>query len=130
MSLYEALEETGLDDIVAGGLAAVSVGLTLARGLVELLEPGVAKGLGLLRKLTEDFPTPQSGIIWLKGEVSALLLNLENLRVRVEDVIEPIESFVGLIAEFILDILRKDFELAMRLCGCTTVEEIKKALVG
>jgi isopentenyl diphosphate isomerase/L-lactate dehydrogenase-like FMN-dependent dehydrogenase len=30
----------------------------------------------------------------------------------------------------ILSILRKDFELAMRLCGCTTVDEIKKALVG
>ena len=29
----------------------------------------------------------------------------------------------------ILSILRKDFELAMRLCGCTTVEEIKRALV-
>ena len=33
-------------------------------------------------------------------------------------------------AKRILDILRKDFELAMRLCGCTSVEEIKKALVG
>ena len=30
----------------------------------------------------------------------------------------------------ILSILRKDFDLAMRLCGCTTVEEIKKGLVG
>jgi 4-hydroxymandelate oxidase len=30
----------------------------------------------------------------------------------------------------ILSILRKDFELAMRLCGCTAVEEIKNALIG
>ena len=30
----------------------------------------------------------------------------------------------------ILSILRKDFELAMRLCGCTAVQEIKKGLVG
>ncbi len=30
----------------------------------------------------------------------------------------------------ILEILRKDFELAMRLCGCASVEEIKKGLVG
>jgi 4-hydroxymandelate oxidase len=30
----------------------------------------------------------------------------------------------------ILSILRKDFELAMRLCGCTTIDEIQKALVG
>jgi len=30
----------------------------------------------------------------------------------------------------ILSILRKDFELAMRLYGCTTVEEIKNALIG
>ena len=29
----------------------------------------------------------------------------------------------------VLSILRKDFELAMRLCGCTTVKEITKALV-
>jgi len=107
MALYEALEETGLDDIIAGGLAALSGGLALARELVALLEPGVTKGLGLLRKLTEDFPGPQAGIIWLKGEVSALLLNLETLRVRVEDAIEPIESFVELIAAFILDVLRK-----------------------
>ena len=33
-------------------------------------------------------------------------------------------------AKRILDILRKDFELAMRLCGCTSVEEIKEGLVG
>ena len=33
-------------------------------------------------------------------------------------------------AKRILDILRKDFELAMRLCCCTSVEEIKKGLVG
>ncbi len=33
-------------------------------------------------------------------------------------------------ATSILSILRKDFELAMRLCGCTTVEEIKNALIG
>ena len=29
----------------------------------------------------------------------------------------------------ILDILRKDFELAMRLCGCTSVKEISKDLI-
>ena len=33
-------------------------------------------------------------------------------------------------ASSILSILRKDFELAMRLCGCTAVEEIKNALIG
>ena len=33
-------------------------------------------------------------------------------------------------AKRILDILRKDFELAMRLCGCTSVAEIQKGLVG
>lgn len=29
----------------------------------------------------------------------------------------------------ILDILRKDFELSMRLCGCTSVQDIKKSLI-
>ena len=33
-------------------------------------------------------------------------------------------------AAHVLSILRKDFELAVRLCGCTSVEEIKKGLVG
>ena len=32
-------------------------------------------------------------------------------------------------AKRILDILRRDFELAMRLCGCTSIEEINKGLV-
>jgi isopentenyl diphosphate isomerase/L-lactate dehydrogenase-like FMN-dependent dehydrogenase len=32
-------------------------------------------------------------------------------------------------AKRVLDILRKDFELTMRLCGCTSVQEIKKTLV-
>ena len=32
-------------------------------------------------------------------------------------------------AKRVLDILRKDFELSMRLCGCTSIQEIKKALV-
>ncbi len=33
-------------------------------------------------------------------------------------------------AKRVLDILRKDFELAMRLCGCTTIEEINRDLVA
>jgi isopentenyl diphosphate isomerase/L-lactate dehydrogenase-like FMN-dependent dehydrogenase len=32
-------------------------------------------------------------------------------------------------AKRILDILRRDFELAMRLCGCTSIEEINRGLV-
>jgi isopentenyl diphosphate isomerase/L-lactate dehydrogenase-like FMN-dependent dehydrogenase len=32
-------------------------------------------------------------------------------------------------AKRVLDILRKDFELTMRLCGCASVQEIKKTLV-
>ncbi len=32
-------------------------------------------------------------------------------------------------AKRVLDILRKDFELTMRLCGCASVQEIKKTLI-
>jgi 4-hydroxymandelate oxidase len=32
-------------------------------------------------------------------------------------------------AKHVLDILRKDFELTMRLCGCATIEDIKKDLL-
>jgi isopentenyl diphosphate isomerase/L-lactate dehydrogenase-like FMN-dependent dehydrogenase len=32
-------------------------------------------------------------------------------------------------AKRVLDILRKDFELTMRLCGCASVKEIKKTLI-
>ncbi|UCH20898.1 MAG: alpha-hydroxy-acid oxidizing protein [Deltaproteobacteria bacterium] len=32
-------------------------------------------------------------------------------------------------AKHVLDILRRDFELAMRLCGCTSVQEITKDLI-
>ena len=32
-------------------------------------------------------------------------------------------------AKRVLDILRKDFELTMRLCGCASVQEIKKDLI-
>jgi len=32
-------------------------------------------------------------------------------------------------AKRVLDILRKDFELTMRLCGCATIEDINKELL-
>ena len=32
-------------------------------------------------------------------------------------------------AKHVLDILRKDFELTMRLCGCATVGEINKDFI-
>ena len=32
-------------------------------------------------------------------------------------------------AKRVLDILRKDFELTMRLCGCATIEDINKDLL-
>lgn len=107
VELYEALEAIGLDDIVEAGFVGLTAGLSGARALVALLEAGATKGFGILQDLVEDFPTPQEGLIWLKGEVSALLVNLDNVASQIKEVIEPVESFATLVVEFILDVLRK-----------------------
>ena len=104
VGLYEALEEIGLDDILSTGFVAVGAGMATARGLIGLLETGITQGLSALEDFVESIPGPQAGLIWLKGELSALLINLQNLAERIEDVIEPIESFATLVTEFILDI--------------------------
>ena len=107
VGLYEALEEIGLDGIIDAGLALLESPLEAARNLVGLLESGIAIGLGALADLAEAIPSPQEGLIWLKGEVSALLINLDALKDRIEDVIEPIEPFTTLVINFILDVLNK-----------------------
>jgi hypothetical protein len=107
VGLYEALEDIGLDNIVEAGFVALGVGMSGARALVALLEAGAQRGFDILQDLIEDFPSPQEGIVWLKGEVSALLVNLDNVADQIKEVIEPLEPFATLVVEFILDVLKK-----------------------
>jgi hypothetical protein len=107
VGLYEALEAIGLDDLVAVGFATIGAGMVAARQLISLLEKGVGKGITILDEFAEHFPTPQEGLVWLAGQLSALIINLQTLTARIEEAIEPIEDFAQEVAEFIVSVLRR-----------------------
>jgi hypothetical protein len=106
-ALWEALDSVGLDDIVAAGLAAVAGVLSPLLVLVTLVLNNLRLGKDLLGDFTDNFPTPQAGIAWLKGRVVVLANDLDWLAEQVQQAVEPIEPFATLLLNFVLFVLDK-----------------------
>jgi hypothetical protein len=110
LGLYEALDTTGLDDILQAGLAAVGLSLD---GL-ELGAKALRHGLDLieeaLRSLAEALPTAEESILWLEDRVSGLASAVGRLEVALGQALEkaagsPIASALGDFANRLLDAL-------------------------
>ncbi len=104
-SLWRALDDTGLDGIVAGALAFLSGLFATLLPVTVLLRSGMSRTRDNLTAFTAALPGPQDGILWLQAQVSGLAAALDWLGQKIREVIEPVEPYTELIAGFILWVL-------------------------
>ncbi|GAB4470133.1 MAG: hypothetical protein Kow00124_06000 [Anaerolineae bacterium] len=104
-SLWRALDDTGLDGIVAGALAFLSGLFATLLPVTVLLRSGMSRTRDNLTAFTAALPGPQDGILWLQAQVSGLAAALDWLGQKIQEVIEPVEPYTELIAGFILWVL-------------------------
>jgi hypothetical protein len=110
LGLYETLDDTGLDDILKAGLAAVALSL---EGL-ELGANALRRGLDLIeeavRSLVVALPSAHESILWLEERVSALASAVTRLDEALGQALEkaagnPIAIALGDFANRLLDAL-------------------------
>jgi hypothetical protein len=110
LGLYEALDATGLDDILKAGLAAVALSL---EGL-ELGANALRRGLDLIEEalssLAAALPTAEESLLWLEDRVTALASAVGRLEAALGQALEraadsPIASALGDFANKLLDAL-------------------------
>lgn len=106
-ALYKQLDDIGLDDLLDGALSVVSAALTAVLGVVGLVTTGLADGEKRLNGLATNFPGPQSGIIWLQGQIDKLADSIDQLGKQVQAAVEPVEPYTQMIADFVLWVLER-----------------------
>ncbi len=106
-SLWQALDDVGLDTLVASAVGVVGTALVNAMKVVDLLRIGLAKGQLAISSFLSALPGPQAGFIWLQGQIKALGINLDDLSEKVQEAVEASGKLASQVAEFVLWVLDK-----------------------
>ncbi len=88
VELYEALEQVGLDAILATGMAALALPLEAVEAGARVLKSGLERVEGVMLSLAEAVPTAQESLLWLEARVSAVAEGLEKLEVAVSKAVD------------------------------------------
>jgi len=103
--LWQELDRTGLDDLLATALGTVSTILAGAMGVLGVLNSGLNEGLAVIQRFLDAFPAPSDGIRWLSRRVSTLALDIEYVKRQVQQAVEPVEPFAQQITNFVVWVL-------------------------
>ena len=117
LTLYETLEQVGLDAIAELGIGAVATLLDGMEGGARLLQRGVEEVEEALKGFTELFPAIREGIAWAEDLVSTLSDRLARLEETVGSVVDrasPLTDALGDFFDFLLGLLPDGLETAVR----------------
>ncbi len=106
LSLYEELEDVGLDAIVSAAMSAVGGALRGLSGGVELLRGGIQAVDQALTRFEELAPLIRSGLAEVEDIVRAIAQRLEALRARISDILgeaQPLAQGLGRVFSVVLD---------------------------
>jgi hypothetical protein len=103
--LWQALDDVGLDAIVAGALSLVGGALETVLDVLAIVQTGLTAGQNALTKFVQSLPGARQGIQWLQLRITALSNDIEWLQGQVEQAVEPVEPFVILIEDFVVWVL-------------------------
>ncbi len=98
LSLYDQLENIGLDGLALAGLQAAAGSLTAALGIAPLLRGGLETARRLLGEFEQVLPDFQAGMTWLGGQVINLKLGLFALEKAAQPVVNA--AATGVVALF------------------------------
>jgi hypothetical protein len=117
VTLYETLEQVGLDAIAALGIGAVGGLLQGMEGGVRLLEKGAQEVENALKGFTALFPAIREGITWAEGLVSSLSDKLVQLQAAIGSAVDsakPLTDALGDFFNFVLGLLPGDVQKSIR----------------
>jgi len=106
--LYEKLEGTELDRVVAAGLAAVGAALSALAAAAELAKAGAQVVEDALKQFETAFPIIRDGITWLESLISDLSQRihlLEDAIGRALNEVNPITQALGAFFNSVLNLL-------------------------
>lgn len=106
-SLWQALDDIGLDTLVASALGVVGTALVNAMKIVDLLQTGLNKGKLVISQFTSLLPGPQAGFIWLQDQIDSLNIDLDDLGEKVQEAVESSGKLASQVADFVLWVLDK-----------------------
>jgi hypothetical protein len=104
-TLWQALDDIGLDSLVGTAFNALAVILTPMLEALSIVQTGIVLGQSAIQRLLQALPGPSDGIRWLAQRVAALSNDLEWLSQQVQQAVQPVEPFANLIAQFVLWVL-------------------------
>lgn len=104
-TLWQALDDIGLDSLVGTAFNALAVILTPMLEALSIVQTGIVLGQSAIQRLLQGLPGPSDGIRWLAQRVAALSNDLEWLSQQVQQAVQPVEPFANLIAQFVLWVL-------------------------
>lgn len=104
-ALWQALDDVGLDNIVATALAVVGGALVGAMEVLAVAQTGLVAAQTAIQKFLASIPGPRDGIRWLSERVTALSNDLDWLAQQVQEAVQPAQSFTSLIAQFVIWVL-------------------------
>lgn len=105
--LWQALDNVGLDALLASTLGVVQGALSAALDVLDLLDTGVTAVRSIIQKFLSALPGPSAGIRWLQERAAALSGDLSYLTQQVREVVESTQPFTSMIAEFVLWVLER-----------------------
>ncbi len=117
VTLYEALEQVGLDAIAALGIGAVGGLLQGMESGARLLEKGTQEVETALKGFTALFPAIRDGITWAEGLVSSLSDKLVQLQAAIGSTVnsaKPLTDALGDFFNFVLGLLPADTQKSIR----------------
>jgi hypothetical protein len=106
-SLWQALDDIGLDNLVASALGVIGTALVNAMKIVNLLQTGLNRGGVIISQFVSLLPGPQAGFAWLQEQIDLLGINLDNLSEKVQEAVDSTGQLANQIADFVLWVLDK-----------------------
>ena len=104
-SLWQQLDEVGLDMMMGAALAAMGGNLQNLARLAALLREGLEIGRAVTDWFIGAMLRPQTGIQWLQRQVNALATSIDWLLEQVRDVVQPAANLSSTLMDFIIKVL-------------------------
>ncbi len=104
-SLWQQLDEVGLDVMMGAAVAAMGGNLQNLARLAALLREGLEIGRAVTDWFIGAMLRPQTGIQWLQRQVNALATSIDWLLEQVRDVVQPAANLSSTLMDFIIKVL-------------------------
>ncbi|MEP7286486.1 MAG: hypothetical protein ABI947_12030 [Chloroflexota bacterium] len=122
LDLYNQLESTNLDEIVAGALAALGIPILAIETVRTALSAGVVLAVRILQSIEEQMPLIAAGIDWLNDQVALLSTSIQSLQQALQvsantPVAKAVTDFISSVLDLLPFGIGQDVKTALKAMG-------------